>query len=112
MSKKKESTLPLTRSRYFFKELYRNAAAEPEIAYNKRIYIKSDELREIERRSSRIQLCLLLALVVMFLLTSRYHNIWIVVIYLVAVVVGEAVRFAMLPKNITDHLTDSGRMER
>ena len=36
----------------------------------------------------------------------------IVVLYLLLVVAGEAVRFAMLPKDITDHLTDSGRMER
>jgi len=112
VSKKKSESLPLTRSRYFFKALYRNAAAEPEFAYEKRVYIKSKELRDIEQRSARIHAVLLLALVLMFLLTSRYHNIWIVIIYLVAVVAGEAVRYAMLPKNITDHLTDSGRMER
>ncbi len=112
MSKKKESALPLTRSRYFFKALYHNAAASPEFAYEKKIYIKSRELRDIEQRSARINYLLLLALILMFLLTSRYQNIWIVVIYLLAVVAGQAVRYAMLPRNITDHLTDSGRMER
>ena len=112
MSKSKSQTPPLTRSRYFFKSLYRNAAAEPEFTYDKRIYIKSGELREIEQRGARIHAVLLLALAGMFLLTSRYHKVWIVVLYLLLVVAGEAVRFAMLPKDITDHLTDSGRMER
>lgn len=112
MSKNKSESLPLTRSRYFFKALYHNAAASPEFAYEKRIYIKSRELREIEQRSARINYLLLLALILMFLLTSRYHNVWIVVIYMVAVVAGQAIRYAMLPKNIKDHLTDSGRMER
>lgn len=112
MSKKREADLPLTRSRYFFKALYHNAAATPEFAYNKRIYIKSRELREIEQKSARINYFLLMALVVMALLTSRYQNIWVVVIYLVAVVAGQVVRYAMLPKNIKDHLSDSGRMER
>ena len=83
-----------------------------EITYDKRIYIKSEELRDIEHQNARINAFLLLTLVLMFLLTSRYHNIWIVVIYLVVVVAGEAYRFAKLPKNIREHLTDSGRMER
>jgi hypothetical protein len=112
MSNKREADLPLTRSRYFFKALYHNSAATPEFTYNKRIYIKSEELRDIEHRSARINYFLLMMLILMFLMTSKYQNIWIVVIYLVSVVAGQAVRYAMLPRNITDHLTDSGRMER
>ena len=48
----------------------------------------------------------------MFLLASRYHNIYLVVFYLVAVIVGEAVRLFMLPKDIKAHLEDSGYRER
>ena len=76
------------------------------------IYNKSEELQEIERRSGRINAVLLLLLLLMFLLAGRYHNIYLVVFYLVAVIVGEAVRLFMLPKDIKAHLEDSGYRER
>ena len=48
----------------------------------------------------------------MFLLAGRYHNIYLVVFYLVAVIVGEAARLLMLPKDIKAHLKDTGYRER
>ena len=112
MGRKKEASAPLTRWQYFFKTLYHNAAATAEFSYDKRIYLKSRALQDVEQRSARVNYLLLLALIVMFLLTSRYHNIWLVVGYLVLVVAGQIARYCMLPRNITAHLTDSGRMER
>lgn len=112
MSKKKEAAAPLTRWQYFFKVLYHNAAATTEFTYNKIIYSKSEELQAIEQRSGRINSVLLLLLIAMFLLTSHFQNIWFVVIYLVAVMVGQTVRFFMLPKDIASHLTDTGRRTR
>ena len=112
MSKKKEMAAPLTRWQYFFKVLYHNAADTTEFTYNKIIYRKSDELQAIEQRSARINYLLLLLLIVMFLLTSRYHNVWFVIVYLVAVMAGQVVRYCMLPKDIKAHLTDTGRRTR
>ncbi|MBE6989719.1 MAG: hypothetical protein E7426_03105 [Ruminococcaceae bacterium] len=112
MSKKKETLAPLNRWQYFFKTLYHNSAATGEFVYDKRIYAKSEELQDIEQRSLRINYLMLLLLIVMFLLTSRFHNVWFVVIYMVLVVAGQTVRYAMLPKNIKDHLADTGRMVR
>ena len=109
MSKKKETVAPLTRWQYFFKALYHNAAATTEFTYNKHIYRKSDELQAIEQQSARINYVLLLALIVMFLLTSRYQNVWAVVIYFLLVIVGQIIRYFMLPKDIKAHLTDTGR---
>ena len=108
MSASREASVPLTRWQYFTKNLYRNASNETQFIYNKVIYNKSEELQEIERRSGRINAVLLL----MFLLAGRYHNIYLVVFYLVAVIVGEAVRLFMLPKDIKAHLEDSGYRER
>ncbi|MBQ6116999.1 MAG: hypothetical protein IJL08_06720 [Oscillospiraceae bacterium] len=112
MSKKKEAILPLTRWQYFFKVLYHNAAATTEFTYNKVIYSKSKELQEIERRSGRINSVMLLLLIAMFLLTSYFHNVWFVLIYLVVVTAGQVVRYLMLPKDIASHLTDTGRRTR
>ena len=112
MSKKKEAIVPLNRWEYFFRTLYHNAAATGEFCYNKVIYHKSEELQAIEQRSSRINYGMILLLILMFLLTSRYHNVLIVLIYLVLVIVGQIVRYTMLPRDITAHLTDTGRRER
>lgn len=111
-SSPREATVPLTRWQYFTKNLYRNAANETRFVYNKVIYQKSQQLQEIERRSNRINAVLLLLLLAMFMLTSRYHNVVIVVIYLVAVVIGEAWRLLMLPRDIRAHLEDTGYRER
>ena len=108
MSASREASVPLTRWQYFTKNLYRNAANETQFIYNKVIYEKSEALQDIERRSGRINAVLLL----MFLLASRYHNIYLVVFYLVAVIVGEAARLLMLPKDIKAHLKDTGYRER
>ena len=112
MGSKRESIVPLTRWQYFTKNLYRNASNETRFIYNKVIYNKSEELQEIERRSGRINAVLLLLLLLMFLLAGRYHNIYLVVFYLVAVIVGEAARLLMLPKDIKAHLKDTGYRER
>jgi len=112
MSKKKEKLVPLTRWQYFFKALYYNAAATTEFTYNKHIYRKSEELQAIEQQSARINYVLLLALIVMFMLTSRYQNVWAVVVYFLLVIVGQLIRYFMLPKDIQAHLTDTGRRAR
>ena len=112
MSKRKERIVPLTRWQYFFKVLYYNAASTTEFTYNKVIYRKSEELQAIEQRSARINYLMILLLILMFMLTSRYRNIWFVLIYLLLVVLGQIVRYTMLPKNITEHLTDTGRRAR
>ena len=56
-------------------------------------------------------LLLLLLLLLMFLLATKYQNILVVAAYLVAAVIGEAVRLCMLPKDIKAHLEDSGYRE-
>ena len=113
MSASREASVPLTRWQYFTKNLYRNAANETQFIYNKVIYEKSEALQDIERRSGRINaVLLLLLLLLMFLLAGRHHNIYLVVFYLVAVIVGEAVRLFMLPKDIKAHLEDTGYRER
>ena len=112
MSKKREASVPLTRWQYFTKTLYHNAAATTEFTYNGQIYRKSEELQAVEQRSGRINSVMLLLLIAMFLLTSRYHSIVFVVIYLLVVVACQAVRVSMLPKDIRAHLTDTGRRAR
>lgn len=109
---KREAQIPLTRWRYFTKNLYNNTATKSRFAYEKVIYLKSEELMDIEARSNKINVLLLLALVVMFLLTSRIQNVWIVIAYLVMAVAGQAVRLFMLPKDISAYLTDSGYRDR
>lgn len=108
----REATVPLTRWQYFTKNLYRNAANETRFVYNKVIYQKSEELQEIERRSSRVNAVLLLLLLVMFMVANKYQNIVVVILYLVATVLGEGVRVLMLPKDIKAHLEDTGYRER
>ena len=51
-------------------------------------------------------------LLIMFVLADRWHSIAVVVFYLVAAVVGEAIRLFMLPRDIRAHLEDSGYRER
>lgn len=106
------AAVPLTRWRYFTKNLYNNSGNSASFAYEKVIYNKSEELQEIETRTNKINVLLLLALVVMFFVTSKVQNILIVLAYMVLVVAGQVVRFCMLPKNIGEHLTDSGYRER
>lgn len=112
MSKKKEQVLPLTRWQYFFKVLYYNAAATTEFTYDQVVYRKSEELQEIEQSSARIHYVLLVLLMVMFVIISRIHSIYIFIAYLVLVTAGEIVRYCMLPKDIKAHLTDTGRRAR
>ncbi len=109
---KREAQIPLTRWRYFTKNLYNNTATKSRFSYEKVVYIKSEELMDIEARSNKINVLLLLALVVMFLVTSKVQNILIVLAYMVLVVAGQIVRLCMLPKDIGAHLTDSGYRDR
>lgn len=108
----REAKVPLTRWQYFVKNLYQNSANSGKFVYNKIIYNKSEELQAIDYKSQRINLLLVLLLVVLFLITSKYHNIIFVVLYLLAVIAGQIVRLMMLPKDIKAHLTDSGYRER
>lgn len=109
---KRDAQLPLNRWRYFTKNLYNNTAKSSRFAYDKVVYEKSEALQDIEARSSKVNAVLLLALILMFLLTSRFHTAWIVVAYLVLVIAGQIYRLCMLPKDIKAHLTDTGYRER
>ena len=107
----REAKVKLTRWQYFVKTLYHNASATSEFSYNKVIYTKSEELQAIEQKSQRINMILLFLLFAMFLLATRYEQIWMVVAYLVIVVAAQAYRVSLLPKDIKAHLHDTGRRE-
>lgn len=110
--KKKSYVKPLTRWVYFTKTLYGDSADTMEFTYDKVIYVKSEELQRIEADNRRINWLLLLCLFAMFLLASQLQNIWIVLLYLVIAVAGQAVRLMRLPKDILSHLTDTGRRKK
>ena len=110
--KKKSLERPLTRWVYFTKTLYHDPAATVEFTYGKTIYIKSEELQDIEADNKRINTLLLLALFVMFYIGSQFQNIWVFLLYIVLVVAGQTLRLMHLPKDIKAHLSDSGRRKR
>ena len=107
----REATVPLTRWQYFTKTLYHNAAAKSQFVYNKVIYEKDEALRQVEEVNGRINMALLLVLLVMFFSASTLKNIWIIVAGMAVIVAGEIVRLVRLPRDITAHLTDTGRRE-
>ena len=111
-SSPREASVKLTRWQYFVKTLYHNAASTTEFTYNHKVYIKDEALQAADQKNQRLNLVMVLLLVVLYLLTSRFHIVWLVVGYLVAVVVLQLVRLYSLPRDITAHLRDSGRMER
>ena len=76
------------------------------------IYLKSEELRRIEEGNRRINGALLVLLCLIFLTAIRWQNIFFVVGCMVAIVIGQAVRFLRLPRDIRAHLVDSGRRKR
>ena len=80
--------------------------------YNKVIYEKDEALRQVEEVNGRINMALLLVLLVMFFSASTLKNIWVIVAGMAVIVAGEIVRLVRLPKDITAHLTDTGRRER
>ena len=105
MSKKKEMYAPLTRWQYFTKTLYHDPSKTQEFEYDGVIYLKSQELQDIEERNARVNWVLLLVLCAMFLTAIKWQNI-------VVIVAGELYRMSRLPKDIKAHLTDSGRRKR
>lgn len=109
MAKKKEMYAPLTRFQYFTKTLYYDPSKTAEFEYDKVIYLKSDELRDIEYTNARINWVLLLVLCLIFLTAIQWQKILIILIGMVFIVAGEVVRLFRLPKDIKAHLTDSGR---
>ena len=110
--KKKSFEKPLTRWVYFTKTLYHDPAATAEFTYEKIIYVKSEKLQDVEADNKRINTLLLLALFVMFYVAAQFRNIWFFLLYIVIVVVGQALRLSRLPKDIQAHLTDTGRRKR
>ena len=102
MGKKKEMYAPLTRWQYFTKTLYHDPSRTNEFEYDGVIYLKSEELRDIEYANARVNWVLLLVLCAMFLTAVKWQNI----------VAGELYRMSRLPKDIKAHLTDSGRRKR
>lgn len=110
--KKKIKTKPLTRWAYFLKTLYNDGASTTEFTYEKVVYVKSEELQDLEQDNKRINAVLLLDLFAMFMITSKYQNIWVFIGYMVVVIIGQIVRLVHLPRNILDHLEDTGRRKR
>ena len=110
--KKKPQEKPLTRWAYFIKTLYHDSAATTEFTYNKKIYVKSEELQQIDADNKRINTVLLLVLFLMFAAVSQIQNVWILIAYFVIVIVGQAIRLFRLPKDIMAHMTDTGRRQR
>ena len=108
----REAMVPLTRWQYFTKTLYHNAAAKTLFVYNKVIYEKDEALQQVEEVNGRISMGLLLVLLLMFFTASSTKNIYVIVAGMAVIVAGEVVRLCRLPKDITAHLTDTGRRER
>ena len=73
--KKAPKTKPLTRWVYFIKTLYSDSTTTMEFTYEKVIYVKSEELQQIEADNKRINWVLLLALFAMFAIASQYQNV-------------------------------------
>lgn len=111
-NKKKKAAIYLTRWQYFTKTLYHDSAATAEFTYEKVIFLKSEELQQKEADNKRINTLLILALFAMFALSAKFQIVWILLLYFVIVIVGQMLRFLNLPKNIMDHLEDSGRRKR
>ena len=110
--KKKSTERPLTRWVYFTKTLYHDPASTTEFTYGKTIYSKSEQLQQIEADNKRINTVLLLALFVMFYIGAQFQNMLVFLLYLLLVVAGQALRLLHLPKDITAHLSDTGRRKR
>ncbi len=108
-TKKKKYVKPLTRWAYFIKTLYNDAAATTEFEFEKHIYVKSEKLQQVDADNKRIHSLLLLALFATGLLAAQVQNIWFFIAYILVVTAGEAVRFFNIPKDIENHLTDTGR---
>ena len=73
------------------------------------IYLKSQELQDIEERNARVNWVLLLVLCAMFLTAIKWQNIVVIAVGMVVIVAGELFRMSRLPKDIKAHLTDSRR---
>ena len=108
----REAMVPLTRWQYFTKTLYQNAAARTQFAYNKVIYEKDEALLRIEEGNARIHMGLLLVLLAMFAVAGTVKSIVVIVAGMAVIAAGELVRLLRLPRDITAHLTDTGRRER
>ena len=108
----REAMVPLSRWQYFTKTLYHNAAAKTLFVYNKVIYEKDEALQQVEEVNGRINMVLLLVLLAMFFTAGTTKNIYVIVAGMAVIVAGEIVRLLRLPKDITAHLTDTGRRER
>ena len=111
-TKKKVYEKPLTRWEYFTKNLYNDSSSTMEFTFERKIYVKSEELQQIDADNKRINTLLLLALFAMFYAGSQFQKIWIFLLYFVLVIVGQGLRLLHLPKDIWAHLTDTGRRQR
>ena len=108
----REAMVPLTRWQYFTKTLYHDPSKTQEFEYDGVIYLKSQELQDIEERNARVNWVLLLVLCAMFLTAIKWQNIVVIAVGMVVIVAGELYRMSRLPKDIKAHLTDSGRRKR
>ncbi|MBR5217899.1 MAG: hypothetical protein IKV68_06025 [Oscillospiraceae bacterium] len=110
-NKKKKYVKPLTRWAYFIKTLYNDPSTTTEFEFERHVYVKSEKLQQVDADNKRIHSLLLLALFATGLLAANIQNILIFLAYIFVVVAGEAVRFFNLPKDIQNHLTDTGRFK-
>ena len=111
-TKKKVYEKPLTRWEYFTKNLYNDSSATMEFTFGKNIYVKSEELQQIDADNKRINTLLLLMLFIMFGTAAHFQSVWIVLAYFLVVIIGQTLRLLHLPKDIKAHLTDTGRRKR
>ena len=76
------------------------------------ILIRPVCVQQVEAVNGRINMVLLLVLLAMFFTAGTTKNIYVIVAGMAVIVAGEVVRLCRLPKDITAHLTDTGRRER
>ena len=102
---KKEQYYSLTRWRYFVKSLYGDVAKSGKFDFQGERYYKDDALLEIEDKSNRLHLFLVVLMMALIFCAIQFQRSWLLGLALVLIVAGEIVRIFMLPRDIKAHLT-------
>jgi hypothetical protein len=102
---KREKAYKLTRWRYFCKTLYSNPTKTGKFDFQGQTYFKSDELMDIEEKSVRLHLFLVVAMLALIYCAVQFQIAWLLAVALVVIVAGEIVRLNMLPRDIQSQLT-------
>jgi hypothetical protein len=101
---KKEQAYKLNRWRYFCKTLYSNPTKSGKFDFQGKTYYKDDTLRDIEEKSVRLHLGLVLGMMALIFCAIQFRIAWLLAVALLVIVVGEIVRLSMLPRDIESHL--------